>query len=226
VGGIVALVVLLAGLAWVLARPRSYAATATLVVLPTAQTDSSVEASYFDTLSQGQIAATYAAVLRSRSTPTQKQATDGVTADVTLVPDTSAIDVHVTAPRAPVAERVAARTVRGASNTLDRLAPPYRVSVVDAGAGSAKPTGASSGSLLVVVVLVSLVAGVGTQQLLRRLAPASDGVTARSTAHDGWTWFDPVDAPATPDRVPVANGSSSRFVSALRARRASPPRER
>jgi hypothetical protein len=210
----------------VLARPANYTATATLVVLPAAQTDSSVEASYFDTLSQGQVAATYATVLRSRSTPKQGRATDGVTVDAVLVPGTSAIDVHVTASRAPLAERVAGHIVRAGSNTLDRLAEPYRVSVVDAGAGSAKLTGASSGSLLAVVVLVSLVAGVGAQQGVRRLLPRFDELSGPTGAEDGRGWSTRLEAPTKPSMVPVANDSPRRVVEALRARRASAPPER
>ncbi|HEY3684821.1 MAG TPA: Wzz/FepE/Etk N-terminal domain-containing protein [Streptosporangiaceae bacterium] len=182
-GVVAAVLVLCAGVGWSLRYKPSYTATATLLVLPNAKSSQTGDAaSYYDTLSQGQIVETFAQVLRAKSSPvwvvtagpgltTAQVARTGVT--VTAVPGTSIISITAQGTDPAIAERVVEAMATISPHELNVLATPYRALTVDSGAGSAQKSGVDIPALLAAVVAVAVLAGVGTQQLTWLLGNAS-----------------------------------------------------
>ena len=182
-GIVTGLLVLCGGVGWSLTYQPSYTATATLLVLPNAQSSQTGDAaSYYDTLSQGQIVETFAQVLRAKSSPAwvvtggQGLTTAQVAAtqvNVTAVPSTSVISITAQGGDPAIAERVVAAMAAKSPHELNVLSTPYRALTVDAGAGSAQKTGIDTPMLLAAVVAVAVLAGVGAQQATWLLGNAS-----------------------------------------------------
>lgn len=174
IGVATAVIVVAAGVLLVVFRPHSWTATASLVVLPdSAIADPSTAASYYDTLSAGQVPTTFAQILQSRGSSAQLASDTGlsrvqlkdVTVTVNPVPDTSIIDVSASAPTANRATLVANRVAKAGARTLRTLRTPYATSTVDQATPEiAKPVGPSALMLVAVVAVVAVVAGVGAQQ--------------------------------------------------------------
>ncbi len=188
VGAVLALVIMAAGIAFALVRPPAYTAEAMAVVLPAKGLDEATSASQFETLSRGQIPATFAEVagnLRFQTaaadqlnlTAAQRQQ---VQVEATVVPNTSVILVRVTAPDAATAEKMADATTTLASQYLSGVLQPYRTETVQSAQGTATSTGLTPPLLIFASVVVGLVAGIAVQQALYHLlqvlrrAPATD----------------------------------------------------
>lgn len=166
VGLCVAALALGIGLAYSITRDQNYRAAAAIVVLPkNAPGQPDTEAGLYDTLSQGQIPATYAELLRARGERLTGRLPTGVSVTVDVLPDTSVLRVAVTAPSKRLAEAVVGASIRRAQVYLSTLRTPYRAEVVDDGRASATAVGPGSGLLLGVVVVVALLLGVVGQQL-------------------------------------------------------------
>lgn len=171
-GAIAALLVVLAGAGLALMSKPKYTAESVLVVLPSAALDTSDSAAYYETLSRGQIVATFAEVadnLRFQDQAAQNlnltaEQKAGLTTAVTVVPDTSVILVRTTAGSAAVAEQVADATTTLATAYLAGLSEPYRTDLVHGAAGTATAAGTSPIVLLALAVVVALIVGVGVQQ--------------------------------------------------------------
>lgn len=202
-GVVAALLVVVAGAGLaVLSKPK-WTAESVLVVLPSAALDTSDSAAYYETLSRGQIVATFAEVaenLRFQDQAEQNlQLSDaqraGVTTTVSVVPDTSVILVRTTAGSAAVAEQVADATTTLATTYLAGLSEPYRTDLVHGAEGTATATGTSPLVLLALSVVVALIVGVGVQQAVYHLM-----VTMRSSKERKARQSDPADAtdPADP----------------------------
>ncbi|MGH3623668.1 MAG: Wzz/FepE/Etk N-terminal domain-containing protein [Sciscionella sp.] len=199
VGVVTAVVVIMVGVVLLVFRPHSWTATTSLVVLPDrARVDASTAASYYDTLSQGQVSTTFAQILQSQGgsaplagdTGLSRAQLKNVTITVNPVPDTSIIDVDVSAPTAGQAALVANKVTDAGRQTLQSLGTPYATSIVDRAAPEiAKPVGASALTLVAVIAVVAVVAAVGAQQvswlvgvaMQRRGAPRPS--PARSASH-------------------------------------------
>ncbi|MFN8200672.1 MAG: hypothetical protein U0R72_20445 [Nakamurella multipartita] len=133
-GALAALLVVLAGAAIAFTSTTKWTAESVLVVLPNADLSASDSAAYYETLSRGQIVATFAEVADNQRFQDQAEAslqlTDaqraGVTTAVTVVPDTSVILVRTTAGTAQVAEQLADETTTLATAYLAGLSEPYR----------------------------------------------------------------------------------------------------
>ncbi len=168
-GLVVALLVLAGGLLFYADRPAEYEASSTLVVLPN---DELVEAaSYYDTLSQGQIVTTFAEILDLQATA----AGDGAQVTsvvVDVVPDTSLIRITGTATDAGSAETATDAVLAQSQVYFDQLTAPYRISVVQGAAGTAEQTGLAPGLLSGAVAAVALIAGLATYLAVRALLPA------------------------------------------------------
>ena len=176
-GLIVAIVVAAVGAFLLLARPAEYRASTTLVVLPDSE---NVEAaSYYDTLSQGQITATFADILRLRAG--QADLAGGSASDVVVdvLPDTSLIQITVTAADAATAEADADAVLVQVQPYFDQLTWPYDVFVVDTAAGSAERSGFSPSLLTAVVAALAMVAGVAAYLAVRTVQQARRQVTAQ-----------------------------------------------
>lgn len=195
-GTIIALALVAAGVTYVLTQQRTWTAESMAVVLPAATLDDATSASYYETLSRGQIVATFAEVAgglgfeqqaedRLGLTPQQRA---NVTTEVTVVPDTAVILIRATADDASVAQRMAAATMDLSVQYLAGLSKPYRVVSVPAGDDSATPNGTSLPVLLAAIAAVALVAGLAVQQAVYHLSIAIRGVprsqSTRAAADD------------------------------------------
>lgn len=182
-GIVTGLLVLGGGAGWSLTYHPTYTATATLLVLPNARSSQTGDAaSYYDTLSQGQIVQTFAQVLRAKSSPAWVASGGGgptnrqiaaTLVNVTAVPNTSVISITAQGSDPKIAERVVGAMAARSPHELNVLATPYRALTVDSGGGSAQKTGIDLPALLAAVVAVAVLAGVGAQQAVWLLGNAS-----------------------------------------------------
>jgi hypothetical protein len=195
-GVIVALALLAGGVGYALTQHRTWAAESMVVVLPAVSLDDATSASYYETLSRGQIVATFAEVAGSLGFEQQAEDRLGLTAgqraqvttDVSVVPDTAFILIRATADDADVAQRMVAATTDLSVQYLAGLSKPYRVVTVPSAAGSASATGMSLPVLLAAALAVALVAGLALQQAVYHLSVALRGSP-------------PVESPTSPPDV-------------------------
>jgi capsular polysaccharide biosynthesis protein len=188
-GAVAAVLVVLAGAGLALVSQPKWTAESVLVVLPSADLDTSDSASYYETLSRGQIVATFAEVaddLQERAEQ-KLQLSDaqraGVSTTVSVVPDTSVILIRSTAGTAAVAEQLADATTSVATGYLAGLSQPYRTELVRGAAGTAVSSGTSPMILLALAFAVALLVGVAVQQAVYHLmmtARAAKERTARA----------------------------------------------
>lgn len=183
----VLLLVGLGGLAFWTSQPAQYQATTTLVVLPKANAPE--QASYFDTLSQGQVPTTFAQILQLRTTPVD--GATGITA--ALIPQTSLVQLTATAPSAQSAETAADAALAQATPYFDQILIPYRVDVVEPAAGHAVRTGLTFGLVIGVVGGLAVVMAIAAYLAVRALQ------RARAAAHPQ------VPRRVAPLPVPVGN---------------------
>jgi capsular polysaccharide biosynthesis protein len=177
VGGLVtAALVGVIGVALFGSRSVTWTASSPLLILPAADVAAqSGGASYYDTLNQGQIVATFAQVLQASSTPGQRPRTPGLSSDqasevtvtVNAVPNTSIIDITVYASTADLARQAANGVAAASLGTLKQLGTPYRASIISPAEPTlANPAGPSPLTLGFVIAAVAVLAGVGAQQVL------------------------------------------------------------
>lgn len=162
----VLLVVVEGGVLFWQQQPAQYSAMTTLVVLPAGT--SAEAASYYDTLSRGQIATTFAEILALRATPAGGQ----TKVTVEVVPETSLIQVTATADSARAAESAADQALGRAEPYFNQLGSPYGVSVVQGAAGTAQHAGLTKGVLAGVVAAVALIAAFAAYLAVRGLQQA------------------------------------------------------
>jgi capsular polysaccharide biosynthesis protein len=232
-GTVVALLVVVAGAGLALMSTPKWTAESVLVVLPSADLDTSDSAAYYETLSRGQIVATFAEVADNQRFQDQAeqslQLSDaeraGVTTTVSVVPDTSVILVRTTAGTAAVAEQLADATTTLATNYLAGLSKPYRTDLVHGAAGTAAASGTSPTMLLALAVVVGLIAGVGVQQAVYHLMMSMRSGRKRTTGESPPADpTDPADAAAptdtaapaeTHDEIPVGARDDSRTETSM-----------
>ena len=206
-GALAALLVVLAGAAIAFTSTTKWTAESVLVVLPNADLSASDSAAYYETLSRGQIVATFAEVADNQRFQDQAEAslqlTDaqraGVTTAVTVVPDTSVILVRTTAGTAQVAEQLADETTTAATAYLAGLSEPYRTDLVHSAAGSAVASGTSRVVLLALAVIVALIAGVAIQQAVYHLMRMARTSRAKNDPDQA---AEPAADPPAPGRTP------------------------
>jgi capsular polysaccharide biosynthesis protein len=176
-GAVAAVLVVVAGAGVALTTQKTWTAESVLVVLPSADLDTSESAAYYETLSRGQIVATFAEVadnLRFEQQAEQNlelsdEQRAEVSTSVTVVPDTSVILVRASAGTATVAEQMADATTALASAYLAGLSEPYRTQVVHDAQGSAFSSGTSPTTLLALAIIVALLGAVAVQQAVYHL---------------------------------------------------------
>lgn len=172
VGVLIAALVAIAGGYYLVRRSVQYSAEASIVILPDKSLESSVAIGAFDTLSQGQVTATFAEILRRQDL--QKKVVhqlalstaegNGVSINVAVVANTSLISVDTTASTPTTAERVADAVVNSSTQYESALAIPYRSAIVASAAGTAKRAGTSTNTLIAAFAVVAIVAGFAAQQ--------------------------------------------------------------
>jgi len=185
VGTVVALLLAAAGAFYAFGQQRSWVAESMLVVLPSADLDEATSASYYETLSRGQIVATFAEVAGTQRFEQQAEdrlglsaaQRDAVSTEVSVVPDTAVILIRSTASDAEVAQQVSRITTQLSVGYLAGLTQPFRAVTVPSG-GDAEPTGMSPLVLAVAGLLAGLVAGLAVQQAVYHLSTAVRGARA------------------------------------------------
>lgn len=187
IGSAATCLVLLAGLLLVLVHRPVWSARASLLVLPEA-TSSEVDAlaGLYDTLSRGQVPATFAELLREpgRTTalladlPASPQVRSAVEVEVEVVPDTSVLEVRARAPDRRTAELAADSIASAGDAYLQGLDSPYTTRSVGSAAGTAEQAGLRRATLAGLVVVLALIGGLVAQQLAALLP-------ARPAAHRG-----------------------------------------
>ncbi len=194
-GVLVGLLVLVGGGVFWQLWPAEQRATSTLVVLPDA---SGVEvASYYDTLSSGQIATTFAQIVGLRA---GEGAPSGVAVDVDVVPETSLIKVTATAGDAATAEAEADAALERARPYFDQLSAPYDLTAVQSAVGTAEPTGLAPALLAGVVAGLAVIAGLAAYVAVRGLQQARAGTAVPQRETEVVNGPTPVQQPTT---VPV-----------------------
>ena len=158
-------------------RPMESRAVSTLVVLPSSE--GAEVASYYDTLSSGQIASTFAEILALRGTAGSSAGTD---LEVRVVPGTSLIRLTATAADAETAEAAADRALARSRPFFDELSAPYSVFEVRSAAGTAENAGLAPGLLTGVVAAVAVIAGLATYLAVHALQSGGMAVRPRDPA--------------------------------------------
>jgi capsular polysaccharide biosynthesis protein len=182
VGVVVALLLAAAGAFYAFSQQRSWVAESMVVVLPSAALDEATSASYYETLSRGQIVATFAEVAGTQRFEQQAEDQLGLSADeralvsteVSVVPDTAVILIRSTAGDAQVAQDISRVTTSLSVAYLGGLTQPYRAVTVPSGS-TAEPTGMSPWVLAAAGSLAGLVAGLAVQQAVYHLSAAVRG---------------------------------------------------
>lgn len=190
--GLAVSVVAVAGGVWYgLTRPVEWTAEAQAVVLPAGGLDEATSAAYYETLSRGQIPATFAEVLNEPSQVRKVEQAVGVPpeersaveVDAVVVPNTALISVRVTAPMPHLAEDMADQLVRDAVDGTKNLAEPYALSQVSDGQGTAVHDGLTATQYVLLALFVGLLTGVAAQQLTVQV-----GLARRRSAVDVPQW--------------------------------------
>ena len=162
-------------------QPFRWTAKAAVLILPDGSLDTDLAASYYSTLSQGQIVNTYAEILRLQrfqDSVTQElgRRTSGEDVGVTVevVADTSVISIVANASKPRVAERVADGILGQALSYIEGLpiSNVYELAVASQAAGNAEQTGVDSRTFLAALTLVAVVAGIAAQQVWQQTAAA------------------------------------------------------
>lgn len=179
-GGALAGVLLLgAAIGFLASQPDDWSAEGALAVLPADDLPPSAVAGFYETLSRGQVTATYAEVLRSRRFQAQVRdavgpegAADGVGLSIEVVPETALISVTATAPSAALAEEVVATTAELAEDRIAELEQPYDASTLEGSLRAAERRRPPGAPFVVLMVVASLITAIAVQQLLAQLQRA------------------------------------------------------
>lgn len=182
VGIVVALLLAGAGAFYAFSQQRSWVAESMVVVLPSAELDEATSASYYETLSRGQIVATFAEVAGTQRFEQRAEDQLGlspaersvVSTEVTVVPDTAVILIRSTAGSAQVAQQVSRITTSLSVSYLTGLTQPFRAVTVSSDS-TAEPTGLSPWVLAAAGLMAGLVAGLAVQQAVYHLSAAARG---------------------------------------------------
>lgn len=180
IGGLVAILIILVGSVLALGQRTEYTAEAVVVLLPDTELEVSVSAAYYETLSRGQIVATFAEVADNLRFEQQAETRLGLTADqrekatteVTVVPGTSVILVRSSAESPSLSEQLVDETAALATEYLGGLSEPYRADVVQGAEGSAYRSSMSPLLLLGLAAVAGTIAGLAVQQALYHLLTA------------------------------------------------------
>lgn len=190
VGAAAALLVLVVGLVVAGQRPAQWTAESTLVVLPSTTLSPADQSSYYETLSRGQIVATFAEVAGNRQFQQSTERALGLTeaqredsdVSISVVPSTAVVLVRATSTSARLAEQLADGAGAGASTYFSGLVQPFTTQQVDAAAGTAYRSGGSNLTLFGVVALLSVGAGLLVRQAIRSWAPGARSGTGPTPA--------------------------------------------
>lgn len=190
----VALALLVSGLVLAALSETEWTAESVAVVLPDAKLDEAASAAYYETLSRGQIVATFAEVAGNQRFEqraeedlelTAEQA-EAVTTEVTVAPSTSVILIRATGEDKLVTERLATAMVTVSADYLGSLSKPYRFEPVNADELEAFTSGTPPYVVAAAAVVVALVGGLAVQQaIFHSLLALRGGRTPAAKPLDG-----------------------------------------
>lgn len=206
VSGLVAALLLLAGLGFALLSKARWTAESVSVVLPGTTLSESDAAAYYETLSRGQIVATFAEVasnkrfeqLAERNLDLDAAQQASVSSEVMVAPSTSVVLIRVTSEDRQLAEQVVAEMTTVSQTYLQGLARPYRLEVINNGTGTSYRSSTSPLVLAAAALVVAGVGGVAVQQAVYHTLTA-----LRSGSSSGGPGPAP-DQPGDPDGRAVA----------------------
>lgn len=180
-GMLAAILVATLGAALLLGTAKKWAGQTTVVVLPDKSISVGASASYWDTLSRGQITSTVAQILAlprfKDLAGTQLHLDAARLAAVKLstqqVTGTALVTVTAEGPNGRDAASVSDAVVAQAESTVNALIRPYSVTVVSNAGGHAAPSTATSRSkYLVILGVVAVALGFGVQQAVAQVSGA------------------------------------------------------
>ncbi|MDP8927695.1 MAG: hypothetical protein M3O70_03720 [Actinomycetota bacterium] len=171
-GVLVATVVLGVGVFILVWQGARWSASASVVVLPVKDLDPEIQAGYYETLSRGQVVATFAEMLRLhrfetaaaeklRLSPEQRKQ---VKVTVEVVPDTAIIMVTSRATDPTIAEEMVDHVLDAWDLEVWHLSTPYVPSVLSWASGTARRSGTEPLQLGAALVVVALISGLAVQQ--------------------------------------------------------------
>jgi capsular polysaccharide biosynthesis protein len=177
VGVLLALLVVGIGTAMLLARPTTWTTRTTLLVSPKTTANDSSAATLYELLSQGKVAETYAALMRSSAFGDAVVESAGLSTSpafqvtAAVVPQTFLIRVTTSAPTQSDALALGEAAATEAPGFVTDLSQPFSVRSVNAGQLRATSSGGADPTLLAIVIVIALVVGVlGQQAMLQLLA--------------------------------------------------------
>ncbi len=232
VGVAVAVGIAVVGAVVIARRTTDWTAHASLVVLPSNAVGEVAEASYYETLSRGQIVATVADLIdRQPDAPVDRQgnqlpaaAAAAVDIAVEVVPSTAIVTIQVTAPDKGWAVGTAESVARTSSFVVSDLNVPYDATLVSDASGTEQQQGPSTLTLLGVVLVVALIVGFAVQQGLFVLGARARTVRQAAGAEHAEAVPEPVPAAASeadePDPAPRERRTRARADGGNRQERA------
>lgn len=174
--GVVALLVVTgAGVAYTFANPPRWQAESRLAIFPS-ERNAAAQASYYETLSAGQIVQTMADLLDARLSRSGDPSVS-----VHVVPNTSIVVIEATSGDAQDAEAAANTSLEDALGYVEDLRTPFGATRVSDATGGADRTGAPIPLMLTAAVLAGLIMAIAVANAAAGLART----LRRSTARDG-----------------------------------------
>ena len=188
----VSTLLLVGGGIFLISRPTAWSARESALVLPDSQVGFDRLASYYETLSRGQIVATFAEILRRQHFEISAADAAGISSSdrqhlhstIQIVADTAVIEVVVVAPTGDVARRVATGIMEEARAYLSNIALPFGLIVLNQAEDITKGSTPAKVPLAAVIVLIAVSAGIATQQAawhLGKLTPVAERPAGRPT---------------------------------------------
>ncbi len=159
-GIVVFLLVAVVGALYVVGQRPTYSASASFALFPR-PLDNPAQAGYYETLSRGQIVSTIAQLVKADQ-PTPPPRVSPLV--VSVVDQTSIVQIDVTAPTAMQAEQAADAGLMHAVALVQSLKLPYAATVANTAAGHAQSGGTSKTKLGAIVALVAITLGLAVQQ--------------------------------------------------------------
>ena len=205
-------------------KERGWSAKASLLVLPRRDIGFASMAGYYETLSRGQVVATFAEMLRLQSIDRSAaerlnldaSTRQGLALTVQVVPDTSIITLQVESATRRAAELMVDESVGQAQTYIGNLGQPYASEIVSSGSTRATKAERPVVPLAAGAAGGALAAGLATQQALLALVRAKEmRRPGRGTPPSG--------TDASPAGVPDAEGEDGREQRLARLFRDEPP---
>lgn len=151
------------------ARPAQWTASSSFAVFPATLTPEA-EASFYETLSRGQIISTIAQVVASQP----QELAPASSVQVEVIPETSLVRLVATAPDAETAQRLADERLTTAVAAVEELGIPFSARAVDEAADTVQEIAPARAVNLSIAVIAAAVLALVVQQAIA-LAQRSSG---------------------------------------------------